>query len=418
MSAIASHRVRLGAAALCCALFLWTGVGWAEAPTYEIDLVRGFISSGSFQAERAANAETTLAAGTGPALLGNPELQVRHEDARGPAGANTDAIGAGLTVDLGFAATGHRQAAELRGRAGVHRERAVAIERICAFRGEVLELWTTQEQARVTMRAQARLEHLLEQTTALAGAGDVPGYDRDRTALVLVTHEVALSAVLGELESQKTRIEASSGLAVDHILLAPRVDPGPLDALLEAARQNPEIVALRLELEAAEQELAATRRETVPDLALYGGARWDDEVDGSSPTRGYEVGAALELPVFDLGGSERARAGAKVASADALLVRREVEVLANVEAAAGLVSRLDNDLRALDADRLWDAATERYFADEGGIGALVELADDLEAAGLSGVNHTASLRRADLDLACSVGVFAEPAMQSALEELR
>jgi outer membrane protein TolC len=386
------------------------------SPSHETDLVEGFIAGPAFQSELAASAQTAVAAGTGPALFENPELQARHEDARGPTGANTDALGAELTVDLGFSATGHRQAAELRGQAGMYRQRAVALQSICAFRDEVLELWTSQEKALVATQAQARLEHLLEQTTALAGAGDVPGYDRDRTALVLVTHEAALMALVGAREGQRTRVIALSSAAVDHVVLAPRVEPVALDGLLEAAQQNPELVALRLELEAAELELSATRREAVPDLALYGGARWDDEVDGSSPSRGYEVGASLELPVFDMGQAERADAGAGLAGAQALLLQREQHILARVEAAAGLVAQLDTALVPPDADALWAAATERYFADEGGIGALVDLADDLEAAGLSGVQHHANLRRADLELSCAVGAFREPTLQSALED--
>ncbi len=416
MSAILSAPVRAAATTFCSIFLLWGAGAHADAPTDELALVRGFIDSPGFRAEVEANAHATAAAGTGPALFENPELQGRHEDAKGPAGSTTDAIGAALTVDLGFATTGHRKAAALRGQAGAYRERAAAIERVCGFRGEVLDLWAAQEGALVSMQAHDRLEDLSEQTTALAEAGDVPGYDRDRASLVLVTHWRELSSALALWESQKTRVEALSDTPATYVELAPTVDAGPLPALLEAALQSPELVALRLESEAAEQELAATRRETIPDLEVYGGARWDDQVQGTGATRGYEVGAALELPIFDVGGAQRAEASALLASAQALLTRRERELLAQVEAAWGVARSLDVDLPVLAPDTLWSAATERYFANEGGIGALVDLADDLESAELSAVRHATSLRRAHLDLSCSVGAFTEPTLQSALED--
>jgi hypothetical protein len=411
----ASGRMRILTTTICSSLLLFGSLGHAKQVLGEAELVERFVESPAFQSQLAAIAARTEAVGTGPALLANPELLARHDDARGPAGASTDALGAAITVDLGFASGGHRRGADLRGQAGAEWERAAALEGVCAFRGELVTLWEAQERARVSDQAHQRLEALVDQTTALAEAGDVPGFDRDRSVLVLSSHQLALGSALAALEAQRARVGGWTGSSVEQVELAPMTDAGSLEGLLQAAQEHPELRALRLEHNASGRVQAATRREVVPDLEVYGGARWDDQVGGSDPARGFEVGAALELPVFDLGASDRAQATAGLAGAEARLSRREAEVRARIEAEFARVASLDLAQAAPDTEALWVAGTERYFADEEGIGALVELAEDLEAAELATVDHASSLRRAQLDVSCAAGFFSDPTLQSALE---
>ncbi|MCK6508152.1 hypothetical protein L6R53_33100, partial [Myxococcota bacterium] len=149
----------------------------------EADLVRAALEGPALRGALQASRARGEAAGTGPALLSNPELLARHEQEGGSAGITTDALGAGLRVDLGLASVAERGAARLAGQAALARTRADTLEAICEVRAGALDLWLAGAQAEATGAASTRLEALARDMERLAAAGEISGYDRDRVTL-------------------------------------------------------------------------------------------------------------------------------------------------------------------------------------------------------------------------------------------
>ena len=82
-------------------------------PISEAELVRRYLSSPIAQTSLSALDEQVRAQRTAAPLLGNPELEARHEVAGGAAGATTDAVGLSVGVDLGLSNVSAWQAAHL-----------------------------------------------------------------------------------------------------------------------------------------------------------------------------------------------------------------------------------------------------------------------------------------------------------------
>ena len=177
----------------------WT-IGWglfisapaaAAEPTAETELVRAFLSAPVAQSELDAVRADTLADGTGTSLLMSPTLDARREEARGPAGATTNAIGAAVTVDLGLSALGDTRAAHLRAMAGEYDAQAMALAAVCELRAEALDLWAANASGAVSESGHERFDELLATLALLAQAGEVSGYDLDRAGLASAAHAVS-----------------------------------------------------------------------------------------------------------------------------------------------------------------------------------------------------------------------------------
>ncbi|MFT5679694.1 MAG: outer membrane protein TolC [Myxococcota bacterium] len=396
--------------------FLLIGVASAEGVTSEVEIISRYLSSPVMETQQTALQAGARAAGVLPPLLPNPELEVRREEARGPAGATTEALGGALTVDLGFSALPARSAARLRGEASMHQRHAQTLAGVCTVREDVLSLWAAWEQVAVTGATVARLEGVLSLLTALADAGDGSGYARDRAALALASHRLAAAMAQGERATQAARLSALTGQAVTAAHLAPLPPLPPLSESLERSTSHPWLLAIQLEEDAAGQATTAARRSVVPDLRISGGARWDAPPGGGQATQGYEIGAAVSLPVFDVARTERRVAAADEATAISARAEADAMLQATVEGAWGRASALESSPAPLDADRIWESARARYLGGESPIDELLQVAGELSDAQLSGVESTHLHRRARLDLSCAVGRFDEPAIQAALEE--
>ncbi|MFT4975685.1 MAG: outer membrane protein TolC [Myxococcota bacterium] len=392
------------------------GAASAQEPAAEASLISRYLAGPIMASHQAALQAETSAAGALPSLLPNPELEVRREEARGPAGATTEAIGGALTVDLGFAALSERSAARLRGEAGTHYRHAATLAAVCSARADLLSLQEARDRASVTASSATRLEGVLSILTALSAAGDGAGYDRDRAALALTAHRMAAATAKGDQATQEARLAALLGQAAGAVELAPLQPQPSLSESVERSTTHPALLALQLEQSAAGQSTAAARRAVVPDLRLSGGARWDAPPSGGAATQGYEVGAAVSLPVFDVARTERRSAEADEARAAATVTESSAMLRAAVEGAWSRADALSGSLAPLDAERIWTSARARYLGGESTNDELLQVTGELSDAQLAGTESFYRYRRARLDLSCAVGHFEEPDIQAALEE--
>ncbi len=393
----------------------------AEAPAVldEVEVVREALAGPVLRAEQdAARARARASATAGP-WLPNPALEARHEQANGPAGASVDYLGGSLTLDLGLAGVPRQAASAMREQAGERWLRAEAVQAVCALRLGSLDLWRATTRVAVGEAAQERAESLVRGVEAQAAAGESAGYERDRAALAAMTHRVQVEAWLHDALRAASALSGVTGQTLERVTLLPLARAGSLDAHLAIALENdPVSAALRWERDAATRETAAARRAGVPDLMVAGGARWDAFPDGSERAPGFEVGAALALPLFDWGQVETRGALAEVASLDARLARRAADLHAAVTAAWRSVDSLGPVADPPPSEALWTGARARYDAGEASIDELLTVARDVEAAELARIEAEALRRRARLDLACAAGRFPEPEIQALLEEIR
>lgn len=386
-------------------------------PLSEAELVRKALAGPVLEADLAAVDAQARADRTATPLLDAPTLEARHEAARGAWGATTQAVGAAVTLDLGLSSLGHSRAGRLRGEAGRLRRHAVALERVCALRADATDLWAAQAEAEASGAAHDRLVALLETLAALAAAGESSGYDRDRTALAVVTHRTRALALTGQARALGARVEAFVGEPVDAVALAPLPATPSLDASLEALAGHPVLAALALQRDAARVDRDAARRDQVPDLTLAGGPRWDAAPTGGPASPGFELGGAVQFPFTDGTRAASRQHGADLAAAEATYLRARAEQEAAVRGAHHRLAALDaDDAVQADPDTVWQAAFARYTAGETSLDELLQVAAAVEDAGLATIEHERLTRRAHLDRACATGRFSEPPLHAALEE--
>ncbi len=347
----------------------------------------------------------------------DPILEARQEQANGPAGNSTQIVGGSVVLPPGLPGLATHRAAALREEAGSHWVRVDTVAAVCGVREATLDLWLAEARlARVT-DAQDRLTTLHERSIALARAGEVAGYDRDRLALTVERHRVVVD------RQKRDRAEAVAALrgwlvdAPQSVTLLPMAElPALEQAVSDAVAGDPMLQALRQEQEAARVSLSAARRGAVPDLTISGGARWDAMPDGSERTPGYEVGVAVSLPVFDRNQVAVRGAMADLAELDARVARREAEVRAAVELSWAQAESLGPAIEGTSTDTVWDGARRRYGRGESSVDELLTVAADVEETELARLAGVEMRRRARLGLACTVGTFPEDSIQTLIEE--
>jgi len=402
---------------MCSSWILLAAIAVAGGSVSEPELVRRFLKSPVTEAEL-RTFELRAAAAVGPSPLPNPELEYRHDEARGPAGARTDAIGAAFTFDLGFVGAVEAQAARLRGDAVGSQMRRDLVGAVCSLRREVTALWAAQRRVQVVETGHARLHELTSVFEAMAALGEVSGYDLDRAALADTSHQVEMASAAGDVAELQARVASRTGAPVAWVELADAVAPPALEELLQqATTDHPSLAALRLQQEAAQRDEVAARRRAAPSLRLSGAARFDSLPDGSERTPGFEVGAVVELPLFDHNRPQARSAAADAQQWVARLARKERQTVASIEAAwrRGVIVR-DLAEAVVDTEALWAAARSRYAGGEASIDELLQIARDVEEAELSTLEAELLLRAAEIDLQCAVGRFDDPDIQAALEE--
>ncbi len=389
----------------------------AAEPMSEAELVRRALEAPVLSADIKAVEAQTRADRTAVPLLDSPTLEARHEEAKGDWGATTNAVGVSVTVDLGLSPLSYSRAGRLRGNAGERRRDAVALELACDLRADAADLQAATNSAAVSQAAQERLDELLRTLAALAEAGEASGYDRDRTTLAVVSHQTQAQERLGTADTLRARVSALVGEPVELIQLAPLSEAPTLDRSLESLDAHPALDGLSLEQQAAKASRDAARRDQIPDLMLSGGPRWDSGPTGGASSQGFEMGGAVQIPWMDGTRAESRQQAADLAAAEARLLRARAELQAAVRGAHRRVEALERStVIASDPEAVWTAAFDRYTAGESSLDDLLQVAEAVETARLATIERERLLRRAHLDLACATGRFADPTLQSVLEE--
>jgi outer membrane protein TolC len=417
MGLLSRRRRVILATTICSTALLLAVAATAEDSVTETELVQRLLQSLPIEAELRAVA-LRQAAGVAPGGLPNPELEYRHDEARGPAGARTDAIGASFTIDLGFVAVAESQAARLRGEAAIPQSRQDLVDDVCSLRRDLTELWEAQRRVRVVETGYGRLHELISSFEAMVALGEVSAYDLNRASLADTAHRIEIASAAGDVAALQASVATRTGQPVVRVQLVEVGEPHSLEELLDRARtEHPELVALRLQQAAATRDEAAARREAAPSIRLSGAARFDSLSDGSERTPGFELGATLELPIFDQNLREARSSAADTQMWVARVARRERQILASIEAAwrRGAIVR-DLAAAVVDTEAFWPAALSRYMGGEGSVDDLLQTARDLEEAQLASLEAEVLMRSADLSLQCAVGRFDDPGIQAALEE--
>lgn len=393
-------------------------VAQAAEPVPEVQVVEAALARPWATSRLAAGATTTLAEGTPPPLWSDPELQLRREQANGPAGADTRAVGGGVDVDLGMASLSHRTAARRREDAARSTQRADATSIVCDLRRGALQVVEAREQLRVHQDLLDRLDAVQHHLERESTAGLASGFASRRLQLVAQTQRVGVEEVRARLDQVRAWLEARSGVDVERVELSPLAPLEPLDSWLHRGlSRDPRLAALRSAVDAARAELTAARRGRVPDLTLQGGARWDAMPDGTSREGGWEVGGALQLPVFGAGREDRRRAEAALREAEAALAEREVVLSTHLRASWSRSKTLASGVELPDTEPLWSGAVERYLAGEASLSELLDVGADVEAADLVRVGRRVSERRARLDLECTAGTFEMDVYNDIIDEV-
>ena len=385
--------------------------GVAASPRTEAELVQLYLDGPVGVAERMALEARSEAAQTAPALA-NPELEVRHEEARGPAGATTDALGGSIALGLGLLA--ERRAADLRGEAAERWTEAAVMQSICDVRRDSTELWAASRRASAVDESQGRLEQLASVLRQLAEAGEAAGYDRDLAALSVTVHSLERTETAGAVDALRTQLSALTGEIVDEVQLAETPPLPTLPVVEERLVAHPELKALRLEQLAAERSVVAARRAALPELRVFGGARWDAPVGGTA-TPGMELGGALEVPLFDWARQEVRHLDAQRAKSTADHLRREADLRAAIQSAWGRAAVLSELSEPPDPGEMWEASVTRYTAGESSLEDLLQVAESVEQATVFGLERERRFRQARIDLACASGRFDEPSIQNVFE---
>lgn len=384
-------------------------------PVGELELVRAALESPTGRARAAAAAAAIDAAEAPRRRPSNPVLDLRHEQANGPAGASTDVVGAAWTLGLGLPAMADQRASRQRGDAARSAALAGRVGSVCAVREAILDAWRSGAQASNGERAHSRLVAVARSHADLAGVGDLSQYEQGRAALAVTAHRSTRDRAASEARAAAAEVEAWTGLPADAVVLLPLTPPAAREEFVaRAVRTSPRLVALRAQRAAVASELAAARRAALPSLTVAGGGRWDALPDGTSRTPGFEVGAALELPVFDRNQTEQAELAARLSSLDAALARQTAAVEARVRATWATAAASPEPASGVDEDALWQGALERTSAGEGTLADLLGLAHDLEAAAAARIDAEARRRAAHLSLACTTGAFSDPGLQALL----
>ena len=390
--------------------------GPAAEVAAEAELVSRYLNGPVVSVEDLAEEAAAHAAATAPAVGIRPTLAVRQEVARGRAGATTKAIGGGAALDLGLSAWAARQAAHVRADAAAPLHRSHRLEAVCGIRAEALGLWAADAHAVTHTTALSRMEAMLAVVGELAAAGERAAYERERLSLVVQVHRTAAADAAGAAGEQRARMAALLGGPVGAVALLERAPMPVTETWEEQVQQHPLLVALRLERDAVAREVAAARREAVPELSISGGARWDTPPSGGPPASGYEVGAALALP--DVASVRRA-----VRSAEAALAAAEARLAQETAAIAAAAAGAGQRLQALAAvpvpvvpAGLWETSRQRYRTGESSLEEIVLVAADLAAAENAVTDQVRLARQARLDLSCAIGHFDEPEIQSVFED--
>ena len=351
----------------------------------------------------ASRASAARAAAGAAGTLPNPTLSYERE-AVPSIDAHDDFVRLGWTLDV----AGRRGLARAAARAGADAERAAVAHDELALYLEARLAFVTAQYARARIarldEARAVLATLVDALRTRAQQGDASSYDFDRAALELQLLDDERADAQRELATARLRVGAALG--------EPRTPYDASDALGLPARpqladvpERADVTAARARERQADRELASARRTWVPRFELTIGVL----ATNASDELGYVVGIGGDLPLFDAGGAQAAKARAEVkrwrAERTALLADAAADV---AQAHAELVARIAQAesyaagpaARALDLQR---RSTVAYREGDRTILELLDVQRTARSAVLRALELVYAARRAELALARARG---------------
>jgi outer membrane protein TolC len=157
-------------------------------------------------------------------------------------------------------------------------------------------------------------------------AGTIAVIDRNRNFVEFHTEQQRLSSLRGDLMKQTMQLARLIGLPVyQQLALSEQLQPQvasalPVDEALKAAIDTrPDLLSARLQLQAAQDALRASKSEYLPSLSVSG----NYGLDGVNPNKGasvFQASASIRIPIFEGG-----RVRADVTQADSAVTQRQAE---------------------------------------------------------------------------------------------
>jgi cobalt-zinc-cadmium efflux system outer membrane protein len=357
-----------------------------------------------------AHAASRIARGAieGEGLLPNPSLAWERQEAFDPNAQTQDIVTARVPLDLSGRPAARRALAELDAWRADADEAGARVSAVTVALAAFYRALAAERRVALFEEAQASLDEAVRVMAERRDAGDASGYETSRLALEA---ELARSRLAeARLDALRARVGLGAPLGVEEVpALAGDLEataPAPLEAWLARVERRPELEALARAADAARRARDAADLAWLPRLDLAGGY---NRVDGPVPGHGYALEVSVEVPLFDHGQGERARAAAAAEAVDAIrdvvVIRARAEVRAAHAALVGALAERARFGAATDAAReeLARAVASGY---RDGERTLVERIDAQRAVVENGERRLAldlAARLADVRLRGAVG---------------
>ena len=389
----------------------------ASAAMHEDEYVARVLAAGLDARVVQAEADLARAEAVGAGLWPNPsfewERQPNPTEDRVVGGQHTLVASIPLVLSGRLAlesAAADRSAAAAEAR----RERARAelrAEATLAFAAVI----ASGERLAVFADSLAALDELTRIIARREHEGESSGYERSR---------ISLERGIAANESGAAELESRQALATALRLLGPDAgklelagsvvpersapDVGQLLHSLEAERAD--LAALQLDKESAELTGRAAARRWIPDPAVRAGALVLEDAERGEGV-GAVVGLQVEVPLFDRGQGERARAGAQrslaVVRYQRLLHAARTELTLAAETLQTRRTRLlrHRDSVLLHARELRRSAAAGYRGGEMDLLALVDAERNARESELTAINLALDVREAETRLLLISGAY-------------
>lgn len=357
-----------------------------------------------------ARAELATAAVGSEGLLPNPEIGWERQEAFAPNAQAQDVLVARVPLDLSGRPAARRALAEVDA-AFAHAEAGAArLDAIAHVLDAFYRAVATERRATLLEEAQTTLDEAARVMERRRAAGAASGYAASRLTLEA---ELARSRLTQARVDVRAAREALGALldAADLPELAGDLEvasPGAVGEWIARAGGRPDLEALTRAESAASRASSAADFAWVPRLSLEAGY---NRQDGPVVGHGYAVGVGIEIPLFDHGQGERARAAAARSAVAELRAATERRASARIRGAHARLSALLAERERFasataEAGELLLRAAERGYR-EGEL-SLLELLDARRAV-LEGATRQLALdlaaRRADVRLRTASGAL-------------
>ena len=396
--------IALVAALLCAGAAMGQQATLTEQESVRIGLARPDIEEVLAATQAVARSEADAAG-----RWANPVLDVQRESVpSGPARSTERSYMLSQQFDVAGKRAMRKGAAGERVAAATADAQQRRIELAAEIRRSFYEALYRKELVAAALAWDGRMDIIGTTIQKLHKGGEVAGYDRRRIGLERAGTQARLRTEQAAYERAWQQLAAligtSSGAGAGAGALGGQLLPGeaaPLESLLAALDQRPELRALQRRAAAYGFDQKAAQRGWIPDVTVGVGAKSVD--NGVSRERATVVAVSLPLPLFD---RDQASAGKAAAQA------REAGAEARLKRA-----RLEGELRGLWQQVRQLRAAARDYAAQAEQGAL-ELARIAEASykgGESGILELLDAYRAAHEAQVQALELSWNARQGAIE---